>query len=329
MKNLGNFATTKLAKHWYFSAMAATIAAGIYWPNAGKIIQDYHLLTVGIFMSFFVMGAELRLAGTFASKNNAKAIAAGIGSNLLLFPLIAFATAKLFASNQSQIFAGICLLSAVPVTMLTAAVLTKTGRGNVAMSLMINIATNMLVVFTMPVTLKIMLAADENISVAAGKIMLKIFLMVVLPVLAWMAVRTAAAEKIDQHKTKLSTFCKIIILLIILNAVTGSAEQISKNIGLLAKTAAMAAGLHAAAMMMNFYIAKILKLDMPSVCAFTITASQKTLGLSFVIWSGFFSHLPLAMMPVICYHLIQSVAGAYTAEMFAKKIKNTQGQNGT
>ncbi|MCD4831725.1 MAG: bile acid:sodium symporter [Anaerohalosphaeraceae bacterium] len=311
-----------LARHWYFSAMALTIAAGFYWSGLGKIIRDYHLLSAGIFLSFFVMGAELETASILAGKNNAKALIAGVTSSLILFPILGFMMAKIFASNQSQLFAGLCLLSVVPVTMLTAAVLTKAGGGNVAMSLLINIATNTLAVFTVPFTLKIMLSAGEGIIISAGKIMLKIFLMVVLPVILGMIIRLSATEKIARHKTKLSAFCKIIILFIIFNAVAGSAGQISENTALLTVTATIALGLHVAALAMNFSIGKLLKFDTPSVCAFTITASQKTLGLSFVIWSGFFSHLPLAMLPVICYHLIQSVADAYVAEMFAKKIKN-------
>jgi len=307
-------------QYWYYLLIAATIAFGLAFPDSGRIIKDYNLLNIGIFLSFFATGLELDTISILAKKGNFRGLLAGIISHFVLFPALAFAAAKIFFGNNQGLFVGICLLSAVPVTMITATVLTKIAGGNTALSLLINVATNMLAVFTVPWTMKLLLAHAE-IHLPAAEIMNKIFVMVILPVILGQSGRWILGHSVRKYKREISVFCRFIILLIILNAVANSADKIllSANQVVLVMTAMI--GLHGIVLLMNYEIAALLKLDPHSRFAFTITASQKTLGLSFIVWSGFFSSFTMAMLPIICYHLTQSITDAWLANNFAKKHK--------
>jgi len=59
-------------------------------------------------------------------------------------------------------------------------------------------------------------------------------------------------------------------------------------------------------------------LDRPSVSAFPIHVSQKTLGLSFIVWDGYFRSFALGLIPAIAHHLVQSVVDILLARHWAK-----------
>ena len=77
--------------------------------------------------------------------------------------------------------------------------------------------------------------------------------------------------------------------------------------------------LHSLILAMNYCIAKIIRLDWPSTTAFTIHTSQKTLTVSYLVWTGYFANqYPLAMIPGIVYHLTQMVMDTFMAEKLKK-----------
>jgi sodium/bile acid cotransporter 7 len=58
-------------------------------------------------------------------------------------------------------------------------------------------------------------------------------------------------------------------------------------------------------------------LDRPSVTAFTIHTSQKTLTVSYIVWAGYFAaQFPMAMIPAIGYHLTQMIMDSIVAQKF-------------
>jgi sodium/bile acid cotransporter 7 len=116
-----------------------------------------------------------------------------------------------------------------------------------------------------------------------------------------------------------SIFQQCIVLLIILSAVAGSGTNIHAAGASLPLLLAFIFFLHSLILAMNFGISKIIGLDRPSTTAFTIHTSQKTLAVSYLVWSGYFSsQYPLALIPGIVYHLTQMIMDTLVAERFRK-----------
>ena len=69
---------------------------------------------------------------------------------------------------------------------------------------------------------------------------------------------------------------------------------------------------------LNLAISRLVRLDRASTATFTIHNSQKTLTVSFIVWSGYFSSFAMGMIPIIAYHLVQLVADTVVAERFRK-----------
>jgi len=76
-------------------------------------------------------------------------------------------------------------------------------------------------------------------------------------------------------------------------------------------------GLHVLILGMNYLISRIMHLDHPSTAAFTIHTSQKTLTMTYVVWSGYFMALaPMGLIPAIAYHLTQMIMDTFVANRF-------------
>ena len=282
MKNLA-------IKYWYFVAIALSVVLGLNFPNWAELIKEYNLLKIGIFLSFFVTSLTLE-------------------------------TSAILAESNPDFLVGFCILAVVPVTMATATVLTTLARGNVPLNLMINITTNTLAIFTVPISLKILLSRSHNVELPALEIMLKIFIMVILPVIFGQIIRIKIKEKVLRARKAFSQFCKFIILVLIFNAIANSAEQLIQLGYRIIFVIAAGIALHIVILTMNFGISGLLRLDAASTSAFTITTSQKTIVLSFIIWAGFFATtFPLAMIPTICYHLTQSIGDTYLVHYLNRK----------
>ncbi len=71
---------------------------------------------------------------------------------------------------------------------------------------------------------------------------------------------------------------------------------------------------------LNYAIANLLKFDRPSITAFTIHTSQKTLTVTYIVWAGYFAdNYPMAFIPAIVCQLTQMTVGTFVAEYFKKR----------
>jgi len=310
----------KLAiKYCYFACIGLVVVLAFKFSDLSGVIKEYKLLKIGIFISFFLTGLKLDTSHVAEQSRNFKGVIAALLSCFVLFPLVARAFAVVGFAGDMNILVGICILAVVPVTMATGTILTALAGGNVPFSLMINIATNFLAILTIPFSLKLLLSTDKSIDLPVAELMGKIALLVLLPVVLGQILRFGFKHKIAKFGKAFSVFCQFIVLMIIFNGVASSTTEIA-SLGLRIINIAVAMILlHVVMVVINYWICKLLKFDAGLTYAFTLHTSQKTLGLSYIVWTGFFASFPLAMIPMICYHLTQSIGDTYLAYYFSQK----------
>ena len=310
----------KLAlKYWYFACIGLAVVLALKFPDSSGVIKEYKLLKIGIFISFFLTGLKLDTSHIAEQGRNLKGIIAALLSCFVLFPLVARAVAVVAFAGDMNMLVGICILAVVPVTMATGTILTALAGGNVPFSLVINVATNFLAILTIPFSLKLLLLSDKSIDLPVAELMGKIALLVLLPVVLGQILRPGIKDKITKLGKAFSVFCQFIVLMIIFNGVASSTTEIA-TLGLrIINIAAAMILLHIVMLVINYWICKLLKFDAGLTYAFTLHTSQKTLGLSYIVWADFFTSFPLAMIPMICYHLTQSIGDTYLAHYFSQK----------
>ena len=110
------------------------------------------------------------------------------------------------------------------------------------------------------------------------------------------------------------------VLLIIFNAVASSTTKLVAAGSAIIYAFVFMIILHNCFLLFNYWLAKTIKLDRPSVSAFTIHTSQKTLTVSYLVWAGYLANaFPMALIPCIAYHLTQSICDTILAVQFRKR----------
>jgi predicted Na+-dependent transporter len=308
-----------LARHWFFVALVLLVPTALVFPAAGDVVQRWKLVKIAIFAGFLMTGLTLKTGQITSQLANIGAVAASCLSCFVLFPCVAFLPAKFLFVSQQDYLVGVCIVATAPVTIASGTILTALARGNVPLSLLICIASNFIAVFTVPISLKLLLGADQQINLPVLKMTLSLALLVLAPTAIGQLLRIRLAGRIESCKKTFSVFSQIIVLLIIFNAVASSADRIG-HLGLrIAGIFAFMLLLHCVILLLNFAIARLIKLDAPATSAFTIHTSQKTLTVTYVVWSGYFSHFSLALIPNIAHHLIQVILDVFVARWFAAR----------
>ena len=312
-------------KYWYFVGISVAVLLGLLFPDFSGIIRDYRLLKIGIFASFFLMSLKLDTSHIAEQSRNFKGVFIALLSCFVLFPFIARGFAAVVFPGDKDMLVGICIFSVVPVTMATGMILTSLAGGNVPFSLMINIASNFLAILTIPFSLKLLLATDKSIELPVSRLMGEIALLVLVPVVLGQILRIGNKDKIAKTGKAFSIFCQLVILMIIYNGVASStSEMASLGMRIIYIAIAMIL-LHTIIIVINYQICKLLKFDAGLTYAFTLQTSQKTLGLTYILWEGYFASFLLAMIPPICYHLTQSIGDTYLAHYFSRKGSKKDG----
>lgn len=301
------------------------VAVGLLFPEFSGTIKEFRLLKIGIFLSFFLTSLKIDTSHIAEQSRNVKGVLVALLSCFVLFPLIARGFAALAFPGDKDMLVGLCILSVVPVTMATGMIMTALAGGNVPFSLMINMTSHFLAILTIPFSLKLLLATDKSIELPVAKLMGEIALLVLAPVVLGQILRIGNKERIAKMGKSFSVFCQIIILMIIYNSVASATGKLASLGNRIIVITGVMILLHVVIIVMNYLIAKLLKFDSGLRYAFTLQTSQKTLGLAYILWEGYFASFLLAMIPTICYHLTQSIGDTYLAHYFFRKDSRKKG----
>jgi sodium/bile acid cotransporter 7 len=306
-----------LKRYWIFPAIALVVVIATSLGGRGAWVQEYHVITIGIFIAFFVTGLSLDTSYLSLRDLQVKAALAAIGSSLVLIPLISWALAvHLF---PLEVTIGVCIIATAPVSIVSGTVMTGIARGNIPLSIMICLLGNSIGIFTIPFSLQLLVGTAGNLELPVFEMLASLITTVLLPIVLGKLARPALKVLIARYQGSFSVFQQCIVLLIIFNAFAGSGAKIGAAGAVLPALIAFIAGLHSLILLLNYGISRIIHLDKPSTAAFTIHTSQKTLTVSYVVWAGIFAaQYPLALIPGIVYHLTQMVVDTFVAERFKR-----------
>jgi sodium/bile acid cotransporter 7 len=310
-----------LRKHWFFVGMAAMVAVAFGLPDVGRFMKVYHILDVGIFLAFLVTGLTLETASILRQLRNVRVLVAALASSLLAIPILAYVLARLAFPGTPDFVIGALIIGAAPVTIASGTVMTAIALGNVPLSLFICVLGNFASILSIPFLLNLILQMGGTpIELPAGAIFMGLVAKVLVPTVIGQLLRPWLKQIIAPYKKAVSIFNQSVVLLIILNAVSSSAQGIRDVGPAVAGVLLFMAALHALILLLNFGLARLIRLDRPSTAAFTIHTSQKTLTISYLVWAGYFAtDYPMALIPGIAYHMTQMIMDTIVAHRFREK----------
>lgn len=314
-----------LKKHWFFVGIAVMVALAFMVPALGMFVREYKILKIGIFLAFLVTGMTLDTSDVIEQLKNFKVLVAAVFSSLFFFPFVTYFAANAVFTSQPDFVIGALIIATAPVTIASGTVMTGMAKGNISLSLFICVLCNVMAIFSIPPLLSIFVSVTEPIELPVWSMMLNLVLTILVPTIIGQLLQPKVQRIIKAHKKKISIFNQSVVLLIIFNAVAGSTTKLVDAGGSIIYAFLFMIVLHNAFLFFNYRLAKFINLDRPSISAFTIHTSQKTLTVSYLVWAGYLADsFPMALIPCIAYHLTQSICDTILAEKFRQSAEKVE-----
>lgn len=237
-----------------------------------------------------------------------------------VLPVLAWALGPLLPGQDLRL--GLLIMASVPCTLASALLWTRMAGGNEATALLIILLTTG--TSWLVTTGWLALLAGTTVVLDRGALMRGLFLTLVLPFGLGQLLRAAGpcARAADRYRTPLGVVSRLLIFLVILKAAADVRDRLvtpsgGLTAGSLLLAAAVCLGVHLAAMAVGLWGGKALAFSRPDQLAVAIAGSQKTLPVALFLFDAYFRDYPLAVVPMVFYHVGQLVLDTFIAEGLA------------
>jgi len=188
-----------------------------------------------------------------------RGVGIGLANLLVISPLLAFGIAELTGLSP-ELAVGLVLLGASPGGAM-ANLLTHLARGEVALSVTMTAISSLMALITVPLYLGLAIdhfGASLNDDFAMASIVIRVFLITVVPLSIGMAARHLRTAWVETHYESARRLSLALFVVVVIAAVASEADLIFDNIGAVA-VAALA--LNVAAMAIGFSISRLARLN--------------------------------------------------------------------
>jgi len=317
--------TETLKKRWFLIALVIVSILGFflgrYTELGGMFPRNWTLVTLGLIM--FCVGLTANVRALFEAFLNWKASLLSLVMTYVAAPSVAFGLALLLFERGSELFQGCVIVGCTASTVSSAIVYTRICGGNHALSIVLANLSNIISVFLPPAMIGAFLGTTIDVDVP--RMIFKLVIGVLIPILVAQLVSGFAGEKIDPVRPIASKLSQVGILVVVFTAVCKTFYSAEPEFyGELPKS-----GLQMLAFCFLIYIAlirlsiagaRLAGLNMKDSIAVGFASSQKTLAATVVIATEFFT--PLASLPMILYHLVQLLYGGYDCDRLKRQAGN-------
>jgi len=310
------------ASYWFLLGLGTILALGIVWPHELTPAAESLPQPALVALVMFLMALPLDVSHIWDAFRKPTAVLLAVVLNAVALPLLAWAVSFALPGDLSV---GLMIAGSVPTTMASAAVWTRRAGGNDAIATLGTLITSLSCFVVSPLWL--WLTTGQDVQLNLEKMILDLLLIVVLPTLIGQLLRLwpACAQWATRNKIPLSTAAQCGILAMVFIGAVKVGVQIDQNsaqLGLLAWTGMLTAVVfvHLAILWAGHAVGKLCGLSWGDRLAVGFSGSQKTLATGLTIALEYFPTLPLAMLPMVAFHICQLLVDALLAEQFRKHV---------
>jgi bile acid:Na+ symporter, BASS family len=266
-----------------------------------KAILDFGVLGVTVLLMVTVgMALELR---QFPDVLRRKWLLGGVlAAQAVILPLLGFALTRVLPPSP-HLVAGILLLAACPIGDITNFYMLL-ARGSIALSVTLNALSCLISVVTMTVIFSAyghLLGEQFVFAVPPIRLTLKLFLMVVLPVLAGMLLRQFQPRFVERYANLLRKACVAGIAFVVIYVAVNRWAQVVAEWRLTSVAALAFIGL---ALLTGLGFAKILRLNRDDRVTVIATFAVRNVSLALAIAVALLNRVEYAVFAVI-YFLVE------------------------
>jgi len=308
----------------FVMALAATVAAATIVPCHGLGAVVFHVLGfLAIATLFFLQGARLSPEAIVAGMTNWKLHTCIAGTTFVLFPFLGSMAIVLMPHAFGRPLAlGILFLCALPSTVQSSIALTSIAQGNVAGAVCAATASSLMGLVLTPLLFGLMShMRGGGVDLSS---MWQVFAELLLPFAVGHLLRPWIGAWTARNKRLLAVTDRGSILLVVYGAFSAAVthgiwQQLPPTV--LGMLALIVATLLAIALLITSVGARGFGLDHADEVAVVFCGSQKSLVAGIPIASVLFSGpmLGVVVLPIMLYHPMQLVVGAWLARRYAKR----------
>lgn len=267
------------------------------------------LLPAALAIIMVGLGLELTRADFRRVFTEPRGVGIGLLNLVLISPLLAFTVAELFGL-PAGLAVGLVLLGASPGGTM-ANVLTHLARGDTALSVTMTAISSLAAAITVPLFLELgsrHFDAEAIVGdVAMGGIVLRVFLVTVVPVLVGMWIRDRWPERTIAARPTVAKISLVLFLSVVGAAIVAEHEKALDNLG---EVALAALALNVAAMAVSFSVSKLARLDDRRATAISLELGVHNASLAIAVGA---SLAPVLTIPAAVYAMFMFVTGGLFA----------------
>jgi sodium/bile acid cotransporter 7 len=316
---------TFLVKHWFVIALALGVGSAILFPDVVRPATDFWEPRVTVAISLFLMAWTMPTGMLLGEFKRPYAAIWAIVLSYVAMPLAAWTIGYLAPGDDVRY--GLILISAVPCTLASAILWTRMAGGNEATALLTVMGTTFTSWFLTTAWLYLLTGTETQIDAVA--VMVDLVLSLILPVILGQALRfvPVCAVVADRYKVWISIFAQLFVVAIVLRAGVTVGDRLGANEATHVPTVflwsiVLAVGLHLLTLWSGLLTSRWFGFDRERQIAVAFSASQKTLQVSLVLYEQYFKErYPLAVMPLLFYHVGQLLLDTLIARKLLKEPK--------
>ncbi len=290
-----------------FADVSGRIAA------AGMWLKQHHGPEMNIFVIFFTSGLMLHWAQVREGLLDIRGILLALVLIFLAAPLLAWAMARI--PLPAGIVVGLFLVAVMPTTLSSGVVMSGAAGGNMAHALVITIVANALAIFTIPLSLPLLVhesAAGGGIAIDKLPLMIKLGLLVLVPLLLGLAGKALLVDRLAPRprqvlETVLTRLNQFLILLIVWMALSRSRDAILLSGTRLVVIALVSVGFHGLMLAAAGLLVWRFRIPRGRRESVIFMGAQKTLPLSILLQVSLFPQYPDALTVCVVHHLLHLV----------------------
>lgn len=313
-----------LKKHWFIAGLllvvTLTVADGTeVLSGAGKWLKMHNGPDAVIVLIFFSTGLILDTGRIKAGLGDFEGIAVALAVIFLFAPLCAAVFGILTLDKGIKI--GFFLVAVMPTTLSSGVVMTGASGGNMAHALVITLAANALAVFTIPVSLSLLLSlvgGSAVVSIDKAAIMLKLALLVLLPLACGLALKHRHPSRAEPLAKKLQIINQSLVLVIVWMAVSQAKNAILADGETLAMIAALVFVFHGALLAVSGILTRAFNIGIGRRESVIFMGGQKTLPLSVILQVSLFPQFGLALVVCVLHHMLHLIMDGYLVGVLKK-----------
>eukprot|EP00479_Gromia_sphaerica_P006916 TRINITY_DN2117_c0_g1_i1.p1 TRINITY_DN2117_c0_g1~~TRINITY_DN2117_c0_g1_i1.p1 ORF type:complete len:333 (-),score=52.58 TRINITY_DN2117_c0_g1_i1:75-1073(-) len=242
---------------------------------------------------------------------------------------MAFLVIELPLHVPYEFLVGIAIFCVTPTTLTSGVILTKEAYGKIALALTFTVITNIIAVFTVPVSLPLVFNVSSvnttGVKLETTDMLMQLSLTILLPLIVGKCLQEFSLKVRNFVKSNPKIFkftsCCLLFLIPWTKISTSVDDLKAVSVGNLFLAMAIGLAVHIVFLTFNYCCASLLKIPLAEKKAMVIMCSEKTLPVAFTVvgilpTDGELS-IGLISIPIITSHFFQLVTDAAVAQRWA------------